>query len=45
LREKERQVEQIAFEHRQRVMKDEEMLRHKQSEAKKTMEIELLLVK
>ena len=45
IKEKERQVEQIAYEHRQKVMKDEELIRYKESEIKKTMEMELLLVK
>ena len=45
IKEKERQVEQAAYEHRQKVLKDEEMLRFKDAELKKTMEMELLLVK
>jgi len=42
---KEQTLEQIAYEHRQKVLKDEEMLRYKEAEVKKTMEMELLLVK
>ena len=45
IKEKERQVEQAAYEHRQKVLKDEEMVRYKEAEVKKTMELELLLVK
>lgn len=45
IKEKERQVEQVAYEHRQKVMKDEEMLRYKEADVKKTMEMELLMVK
>jgi DNA replication protein DnaC len=45
IKEKERQVEQVAYEHRQKVLKDEEVLRYKEAEVKKTMEMELLLVK
>lgn len=45
IKEKERQVESVAYEHRQKVLKDEEMLRYKEAEVKKTMEMELLLVK
>jgi hypothetical protein len=42
---KEREVETVAYEHRQRVLKDEEMLRYKDADLKKTMEMELVLVK
>ena len=45
IKEKEHQVEQVAYEHRQKVLKDEELLRYKEAEVKKTMEMELLLVK
>ena len=45
IRNKEREVEQVAFEHRQKVLKDEEMLRYKEADVKKTMEMVLLLVK
>ena len=38
-------LEQLSYEHRQKVMKDEEMMRYKEAEIKKTMEMELLLVK
>lgn len=45
VREKERQVESAAFEHRQKVIKDLEMLRMKESEMKKTVELELMAIK
>mmetsp|Transcript_33486 Transcript_33486/g.51417 ORF Transcript_33486/g.51417 Transcript_33486/m.51417 type:complete len:246 (+) Transcript_33486:531-1268(+) len=45
IKDKERQVEHVAYEHRQKVLKDEETLRFKEAEVKKTMEMELLLVK
>ena len=45
IKDKERQVESVAYEHRQKVMKDEEMLRFREADVKKTMEMELLLVK
>jgi oral-facial-digital syndrome 1 protein len=45
IKEKERQVEQVAYEHRQKVMKDEELLRYREADVKKTMEMELLMVK
>lgn len=45
IKHKEREVEKVAFEHRQKVLKDEEMLRYKEAEVKKTMEMELVLVK
>ena len=45
IKDKERQVEGVAYEHRQKVLKDEEMLRYREADVKKTMEMELLLVK
>lgn len=45
IKNKEREVEHVAYEHRQKVLKDEEMLRYKEAEIKKTMEMELILVK
>ena len=45
IKDKERQVEQVAYEHRQKVMKDEELLRYREADVKKTMEMELLMVK
>lgn len=45
IKNKEREVETVAYEHRQKVLKDEEMLRYKEAEVKKTMEMELILVK
>jgi len=45
IKNKEREVETVAYEHRQKVLKDEEMLRYKEAEVKKTMEMELILVR
>lgn len=45
IKNKEREVEAVAYEHRQKVLKDEEMLRYKEADLKKTMEMELVLVK
>ena len=45
IKEKERILEQVAYEHRQKVLKDEEMFRYKEAEVKKTVEMELLLCK
>lgn len=45
IKSKEQILEQVAYEHRQKVIKDEEMLRYKEAEIKKTMELELVLVK
>ena len=42
IKNKEREVEKVAFEHRQTVLKDEEMMRYKEAEVKKTMEMEIL---
>ena len=42
---KEREVEAVAFEHRQNVLKDLETLRFKEQDGKKTIEMELLVVK
>jgi len=42
IKEKERMVEQAAYEHRQKVLKDEEMLRFKESEITKSAEIEVI---
>ena len=45
IKTKERDIETAAYEHRQKVLKDEEMMRYKEAEVKKTMEIELIMVK
>lgn len=45
IKNKEREVETVAYEHRQKVLKDEEVLRYKEAEVKKTMEMELILVR
>ena len=45
IKNKEREVDKVAYEHRQKVLKDEEILRYREAEVKKTMEMELLLVK
>ncbi|CAI2384444.1 unnamed protein product [Moneuplotes crassus] len=42
---KEREVEAAAFEHRQQVLKDLEILRVKEIESKKTVEMELMMIK
>ena len=40
IKERERIIEQAAYEHRQKVLRDEETLRFKESEIKKTIELE-----
>jgi len=45
IKEKERVLEQVAYEHRQKVLKDEEMLRFKEQDLVKTTEMELLVCK
>lgn len=45
IKNKEREVETVAYEHRQKVLRDEETLRYREADVKKTMEMELLLVK
>ena len=42
---KDREIEAAAFEHRQQVLKDLEMLRLKEQEMKKTVEMELIIIK
>lgn len=42
---KDREIESAAFEHRQKVLRDLEMLRYKEQETKKTVEMELLIIK
>ena len=39
------EVEKAAYEHRQKVLKDEELMRYRESDAKKTVEMELYFVK
>ena len=39
------EVEKAAYEHRQKVLKDEEVMRYRENEAKKTVEMELYFVK
>lgn len=45
IRNKEREIEKVSYEHRQKVLKDEEVMRYREREVKKTVEMELLLVK
>ena len=42
---KEREVEKAAFSHRQLVLKDEETMRYRENDVKKTVEMELVLIK
>jgi hypothetical protein len=42
---KERDIEAAAFEHRQKVLNELEMLRYKEQESKKTVEMELLMIR
>ena len=45
IRSREVEVEKSAFEHRQTVLKTEENMRYRESDVKKTVEMELLVVK
>ena len=45
LRQKEIEVEKAAYEHRQKVLKDEELARYKENDVKKTVEMELYIVR
>ena len=45
IKDKERQIESAAFDHRQKVISDLEMLRMKEQEMKKTMEMELMCIR
>lgn len=45
LKQREAEVEKAAFEHRQKVLKDEELMRYREGDVKKTVEMELILVK
>jgi len=45
LRQKEQEVEKAAYEHRQKVLKDEELMRYRENDIKKTVEMELYIVK
>lgn len=38
-------MDKAAYEHRQKVLKDEEIMRYRENEAKKTVEMELYFVK
>ena len=42
---KEREVEKAAYSHRQLVLKDEETMRYRENDVKKTVEMELVLIK
>ena len=39
------EVEKAAYEHRQKVLKDEELMRYRENDAKKTVEMDLYFVK
>ena len=45
IKNKERDIEKVSYEHRQKVLKDEEINRYRENEVKKTVEMELYLVK
>ena len=45
LRSKEVDVDKAAYEHRQKVLKDEELMRYRENDIKKTVEMELYVVK
>jgi hypothetical protein len=45
IRSRDQEVEKAAYEHRQKVLKDEELLRYRENDAKKTVEMELYFVK
>lgn len=45
IKNKERDIEKASFEHRQKVLKDEEVMRYREGEVKKSVEMELYLVK
>ena len=45
IRARDQDVEKAAYEHRQKVLKDEELLRYRENDAKKTVEMELYFVK
>jgi hypothetical protein len=42
---KELEVEKAAYEHRQKVLKDEELARYRENDVKKTVEMELYIVR
>jgi hypothetical protein len=45
IRQRDQDVEKAAYEHRQKVLKEEELLRYRENDAKKTVEMELYFVK
>lgn len=45
IRGRDTEVEKAAYEHRQKVLKDEELMRYRENDAKKTVEMELYFVK
>lgn len=45
IRNKEREIEKSSFGHRQKVLKDEEIMRFRENDIKKTVEMELMMVK
>jgi hypothetical protein len=45
IKSRDNEVEKAAYEHRQKVLKDEELMRYRENDAKKTVEMELYFVK
>lgn len=45
LKSRESDVEKAAYEHRQKSLKDEELIRYRENDAKKTVEMELYFIK
>lgn len=45
IRARDQDVEKAAYEHRQKVLKDEELMRYRENDSKKTIEMELYFVK
>lgn len=45
IKQREGEVEKAAYEHRQKVLKEEELLRYRETDAKKTVEMELYFVR
>lgn len=45
IRQRDQDVEKAAYEHRQKVLKEEELLRYRENDSKKTVEMELYFVK
>ena len=45
IKNKEREIEKMSFEHRQRIGKDEEIVRYKELDIKKSIEMEQTIMK